>query len=199
MFMDAAPRGEAMGTAADGSSLAAHTPIVHAFPIRFETDNKAIPEGTLLQLYARRKQADVNCKRSATDCTEGQHYVLTGRCTGSKGGSNDFATRALVFYRPTASEVHAPPNSEGPFVQTASLALQSVTRIALDGIRGKATKFSPGQRVFVHHPDREDDGKVQIALTSSPTGASPLGVVTLPCDTAAEPWMYVCLHSGLLG
>ena len=73
-FMGSTPQGEMLGTASDGSSLAAYAPIVHTMPCKIHTKNpkQFVPEGTLMTLISCK-----NCKRVHSDCVTGDDFVLS--------------------------------------------------------------------------------------------------------------------------
>lgn len=207
-FMGAAPRGEMMGTASDGSSLAAYAPIVHAMPTRLFTNKgrRFVPEGTLLRIYSLGTRGD-NSKMAHADCASGDDYVLLGLESGVKDASTDAGVTFNVsglepdyfdnltpFYRPTASGSNGGGTKlDTNYVDTISLALQSVTRVRLEGIRppGQAT-WAAGTAIYV-----QDDG-TDFHLSTDKTGAKAcLGVTTLPCDPTHEDWFYLCLRPDL--
>lgn len=202
-FMGAAPRGEMMGTASDGSSLAAYAPIVHAMPtLLFPKGPKTfVLEGTLLRLYAIGN--DGNSKTAHADCVTGDDFVLVGTESGVADNDTTFNVNLLgegktggktPFYRPTASGSHGTGTAGSThYVDTISLALQSVTRVRLEGVRPNATETWPaGSCIYVH------DDKTTITLKLASEGSKAcLGVTTLPCTPANEEWVYLCLRPDL--
>ena len=201
-FMGAVPHGEMMGTASDGSSLAAYAPIVHAMPTRLFCANhkQFIPEGTLLRIYS---VGDSNSSKTAhADCTMGDEYVLIGHESGVKDDSATWSVSGLdeslktgrsPFYRPTASGSHGSKSAEETdYVDTVSLALQSVTRIRLEKVKPQSETWAAGTCIYVR------DDQTNITLTSSKAGSKTcLGVTTLPCNPEHEEWVYLCLRPDL--
>lgn len=148
-FMAETVRGEMMGTASDGSSLAAYSPIVHAVPMKIRTkdENTFVPEGTLVSVIDGKM-------RSAQHCTSSEDYVLVGVCNGAKIDipNGDDETTSIKRIVPTASGCNG-SSSKKEFVDTVSLAFKSVTRVRIRDhkiwyAKDRPTMWRPGQNLY---------------------------------------------------
>ena len=138
-FMSETVRGEMMGTASDGSSLAAHSPIVHAIPVKIMTPpgKHFIPEGTLM-LLTHGLRPDQTITQAAQNCKSSEDYVIYANAPGSAMVGpgpivNNWADNPIKRIIPTASGCHNEDktNNDG-FVDVVAFAWKSVTRINLD-------------------------------------------------------------------
>jgi hypothetical protein len=150
-FMAETIRGEMMGTASDGSSLAAYSPIVHAIPIEVRTpkENMFVPEGTLLALFNGEQNV-------AQECTVAGEFIMQG-CVSGFAVKIPFtfpnASKWIRRIAPTASGLNGVPGQK-KFADTVSIAFKSVTRVLIRGHRiwhkkGSETKvWRPGQHLY---------------------------------------------------